>query len=216
MAVPMSPVSPISSAWAVLTLFLIPVGGGIPAGVILARNRGIGWVEMMILYFISDVILACLFEPLMLLVIAAGRRVPFFARLAETLRRSMGRNIARYGPGLGPIALIGISFGVDPMTGRSAAAAAGHGFVSGWMLAITGDMIFFALIMGSTLWLNNVLGDGTWTTVIMLVLMLGIPPLVRRLRGGGGSGTAAERPVVGQGSRQPDGSAYRGGGKIRL
>lgn len=172
-------------------LFLIPVGGGIPAGVILARNRAIQWPEMMVLYFISDVILACIFEPLMLLVIAGGRRSPFFARLSEALRKSVKKTSASYGPGLGPLALIGISFGVDPMTGRSVAAAAGHGFVRGWTLAITGDMFFFALIMVSTLWLDNVLGDGTWTTVIMMVLMIVLPPLVRRIREGRRRGNTA-------------------------
>ena len=33
----------LSSAGEVLTLFLIPIGGGIPAGVILAKSRGIEW-----------------------------------------------------------------------------------------------------------------------------------------------------------------------------
>ena len=115
----------------VLTLFLIPVGGGIPAGVLLARARGIGWPAMELLYFISDVLIA---------------------------------------------------FGVDPMTGRTAAHAAGHGFLSGWTLAITGDMMYFTVIMVSTLWLNSVLGDGTKTMVIILIAMFAVPELIKRWR----------------------------------
>ncbi len=77
--------------------------------------------------------------------------------------------------------LIMIAFGVDPMTGRAAALAQGHGFITGWAVAIAGDMIFFSLIMASTLWLNDYLGDGTWAAVIIMMLMLVIPPLIRRL-----------------------------------
>ncbi len=83
---------------------------------------------------------------------------------------------------MGPLALITVAFGVDPMTGRAVAAAVGHGFILGWMFAIAGDMIYFGLIMASTLWLNNILGDGTWTTVIILVLMMVVPSLIPRFR----------------------------------
>jgi len=68
------------------------------------------------------------------------------------------------------------------MTGRAATAAAGHGFIAGWTLAIAGDLVYFLLIMVSTLWLNGILGDGTWTTLIILALMMFLPPLIQRLR----------------------------------
>src|SRR5438552_15947524 len=116
--------------WPVLSLFLIPVGGGIPAGVLLARARGLDWPAMSALYFISRATLACAFGPLLLAVVAAGRRIPALGRLAEAMRSGMRRATARYGTATGPLALILIAFGVDPMTGRAAAAAAGHGFLS--------------------------------------------------------------------------------------
>ena len=169
-------------AWGVLMLFLIPVGGGIPGGVLLAKARGIAWPMMMMLYFISDVILACVFDPVMNLVVAAGRQVPPLARLCEAMRQSTLKTAANFGTG-GPLSLILIAFGVDPMTGRAAAAAAGHGFVSGWTLAITGDMMYFAVIMVSTLWLNSILGDGTWTMLIIMAGMFFLPSLIRRARG---------------------------------
>lgn len=171
-----------ANAWAVLTLFLVPIGGGIPAGVLLAHNRGFGWIAMSILYFVSDVILACVFEPLMLLAVAGAKRSAFLTRIREHFAKSTRRSIASYGNRLTPLRLVLISFGVDPMTGRSAAAIAGHGFVAGWALAIAGDMVFFALLMVSTLFLDNVLGDGTWTTVAILVLMTVVPAIVRRFR----------------------------------
>jgi hypothetical protein len=45
------------------------------------------------------------------------------------------------------------------MTGRAAAKAAGHGFLPGWAIAITGDMIYFVVLMASTLWLQ-----ASWAT----------------------------------------------------
>ncbi len=167
---------------AVLMLFVIPVGGGIPAGVLLARNRGIGWPAMEFLYFVSDVLLACTFEPVMRLMIAGARQVPALAKVTSILRDFVRKTTASYGTKGGPITLILIAFGVDPMTGRAATRAAGHGFLSGWALAITGDMMFFTLIMVSTLWLNSILGDGTKTMVIILVLMMVLPSLIKRWR----------------------------------
>ena len=67
----------------VLSLFLIPVGGGIPAGVLLAKKIGLRWPLTAALYFVSDVILAFAFEPVMLGLAALGRRLPAFARMRE-------------------------------------------------------------------------------------------------------------------------------------
>ena len=172
----------LSSEWDVFILFAIPIGGGIPAGVLLAQSRGIGWMPTSFLYLISDVALALLFEPLMLLFVMAGKHLPFLAKVRERLKKSSDKTIARYGSKPGPLLLVTIAFGVDPMTGRAAAQASGHGFLSGWTIAILGDMLFFMLIMVSTIWLNGFLGDGTWTAIIIMAVMLVVPPLIRRLR----------------------------------
>ena len=148
-----------AGAWGVLLLFLVPVGGGIPAGVLMARDRSIGWPTMMALYFVSDVVLAFTFEPMLLLLFALGRWVPPLGRVGQMVSAAIQRTAARYGNSGGPFALILVSFGVDPMTGRAAAAMAGHGFVPGWAIAIAGDMLYFAVLMVSTLWLNAALGD---------------------------------------------------------
>jgi uncharacterized membrane protein len=168
--------------WKVLVLFLVPIGGGIPGGVLLAKNYGFAWPVMMFLYFISDVILAIVFEPLLLLFIAAGKRISSLARLGEAFKLALKKTTEHYGNSTGPFALILIAFGVDPMTGRAVAVAAGHGFIVGWMIAIAGDMLYFTLLMVSTLWLNNILGDGTWTTLIILALMILVPIIIRRFR----------------------------------
>ncbi len=172
----------LKNAWDVLVLFLIPIGGGIPGGVLLGKSKNIGWPEMATIYFVSDIILACLFEPIMLGAVFAGKRSHFVGKIVEAFRNSTKLSVARYGTKLSPLALIGVSFGVDPMTGRALAAAAGHGFVTGWLLAITGDLFYFALIMASTLWLGSILGDGTVATVVILVLMMVVPSVIRKWR----------------------------------
>lgn len=172
----------LSHAWEVLLLFLIPIGGGIPAGVLLAQKYGFAWPLMSLFYFISDVILACVFEPCMLLFVRLSERVQWLFRFRQALAQSTKQTVAHYGLNPGPFSLVMITFGTDPMTGRSVAKAAGHNFFSGWALTILGDMLFFGVLMASTLWLNNILGDGTLTAVIIMVAMVGVPALVRRAR----------------------------------
>ncbi|MDE2105223.1 MAG: hypothetical protein KGL39_48810 [Patescibacteria group bacterium] len=169
---------------AVLLLFLIPVGGGIPAGVLLGKTRGLSWEVVAGLYFVSDVILALAFEPVLRGFVLLARRVPFLARVGAAMKESMARTAATFTPGAGPIALIMIAFGVDPMTGRSAALAAGHGFVGGWTLAITGDMLYYGVIAVSTLRLNRIIKNPNTTMWIILGAMFLLPMLVRRLREG--------------------------------
>ena len=176
------PTYALSSIWNVLKLFLIPIGGGIPAGVLVARNQGFAWQVTTILYFFSDVILACVFEPLLLFFIALSKRSHRLKRVGEAVKLSMQQTTARYGTTGGAFTLILIAFGSDPMTGRSVAVAAGHGFLKGWLFAITGDLLYFGVLMISTLWLDGILGDGTRTTVIILVAMMVVPWAVRRFK----------------------------------
>ena len=172
----------LTSAWEVFLLFAIPIGGGIPAGVLLAKSRGIAWPVMTVLYFLSDVALACVFEPIMKLMIMAGTKSKALSHINAAFRKSTQMTIAKYGVSPRPFTLVMIAFGVDPMTGRAATKAAGHGFVSGWALAIAGDMMFYTVIMVSTLWLNNLLGDGTSTALIIMLLMIVVPELLKRLK----------------------------------
>ncbi len=182
----------LSDSWDVLFLFLIPVGGGIPAGVLLAQSREIPWPVAAFLYFISDVILACVFEPLMLGLIHLSRRFTQLSRVAELFKKAMLQTTSAYGTHLGPLALIAVAFGVDPMTGRAVAKVAGHGFLAGWAIAITGDMLYFLVIMASTLWLNGVLGNETQTTALILVAMLLVPGVIRRVRERGRGGASGQ------------------------
>ena len=95
----------------------------------------------------------------------------------------MARTAALYGgKGAGPFTLVMIAFGVDPMTGRAAALAAGHGFVAGWAIAITGDMLYYAVIAFTTLRLDAYVDDPSITTWLVLAAMIVMPLLIRRVR----------------------------------
>ncbi len=166
----------------VLVIFLIPFGGGIPGGVLLAKNRGIDWPGTMGIYLVSDIILALAFEPIMILFIRLGKKIDIFARIGALMKNMILKTLEHYGNKTGVLALVMIAFGVDPMTGRGVAAAAGHGFITGWMIAITGDMIYFTMLMVSTLWLNNITGNGTLTILIILALMIAFPSIQRKIQ----------------------------------
>ena len=168
----------------VLLLFLLPIGGGIPAGVLLARTQGLAWPATAGLYLVSDIILALAFEPILRLLVLLAGKVPFLARLRVAMREVMARTAAQVSsPGAGPLSLVLIAFGVDPMTGRASALAAGHGFLAGWAIAIAGDMLYYAVIAVVTLRLNTYIQNPEATVLVVLVAMVLVPVLVRRLRG---------------------------------
>ncbi len=169
--------------FSVLMLFLIPVGGGIPAGVLLARTKGLAWPVTAGLYLVSDVMLALAFEPVLQLSAWLGGKAPFLARFSARMRTAIARTTARFsGTGAGPITLILFSFGADPMTGRTAALAAGHGFLMGWAFAIAGDMLYYAVIAITTLRLNRYVRDPDTTMWIVLSAMIAVPMIVRSFR----------------------------------
>ena len=167
----------------VLKLFLIPVGGGIPAGVLLASAKGLAWPITAGLYLFSDIVLAIAFEPVLRLLAAVAGKIPFLVRFSAALKTATARSVAHFGgTGAGPLSLVMIAFGVDPMTGRATTLAAGHGFLAGWAFAIAGDMLYFAVIALTTLRLNAYFRDPNTTMLIVLGAMIVIPAVVRRLR----------------------------------
>ncbi len=167
----------------ILKLFIIPAGGGIPAGVMLAKTKGVAWPVTTLLYLGSDIILAIAFEPILRIIAFFCGKVSFLTRFSAALKAATARSVSHYGgTGAGPIALIMIAFGVDPMTGRATALAAGHGIVTGWAIAVTGDMLYFAVIAISTLSLNSYIRDPNTTMLIILVAMFFIPVIIRRIR----------------------------------
>jgi len=152
----------------------------IPVGVILAHAKGLAWPVTALLYLVSDRVLALAFEPILRLISIFCGKIAFLARINAVMKAASAKSVSHFsGTGAGPIALIMIAFGVDPMTGRASALAAGHGFIAGWAIAIAGDMLYFAVIAISTLRLNSYIRDPNITMLIILVAMFSVPILVR-------------------------------------
>ena len=164
-------------------LFLIPLGGGIPAGVLLAQTKGLAWPVTAGLYLVSDVLLALAFEPILRLLAWLAGKLPFLARFSARMKAALAKSAARFsGIGAGPIALVMFSFGADPMSGRAAALAAGHGFLMGWAFAIAGDMLYYAVIAVTTLRLSKYVRDPGTAEWIVLGAMIVVPLIVRWFR----------------------------------
>src|SRR5262249_61456052 len=74
------PSAPLPHNWPVgalgaFLLFCVPIGGGIPAGVLMARHAGLSPPAMAGLYFFSHIVLGVTFEPVLLVFTRLGRRV---------------------------------------------------------------------------------------------------------------------------------------------
>ncbi|MCA1647528.1 MAG: hypothetical protein LC797_19390 [Chloroflexi bacterium] len=180
------PSAPLPDLWptgiaGVFLIFVMPTIVGIPLGVIMARDAGIAPLITAALYFASDLVLAVTAEPMVALLRWVGTRVTFMGRLGQRLSRFTARAGLQEEGVRGPLGLILVSFTVNPLAGRAAAAAAGHGFFSGWALAIVGDMLYFALIMASTLVLSSMFGDRLAIGAVLITAFLA-PLLIRRLR----------------------------------
>jgi hypothetical protein len=193
------PTAPLPTAWpvgalGVLLVFCTQIGAGIPLGVILARDAGLSPLVTASLYLISDIFLACTFEPMLLLLRWLAKRVDFVARLGNRLAKISGATGLSQGKVQGPLGLILFSFAVAPAPARAASEAAGHGFISGWTLAIIGDMIYFTLIMVSTLWVSSVFGDDRLAVGAVLVFAWLLPILLRRLRRDSSDAYTTTRP----------------------
>jgi hypothetical protein len=95
--------SQLPALFSVLKLFLIPVGGGIPAGVLLARAGGLAWPVTTLLYLLSDLILVLAFEPCLRLLALVGKRITLLARRSppSSKRPPAARN-ASAAPGQAP------------------------------------------------------------------------------------------------------------------
>jgi hypothetical protein len=180
------PTAPLPATWpagglGAFLLFLVPVGGGIPLGVLMARDAGVSPLITALLYLASDVVIAVFAEPWLAFLRWVGRRIPFVGRVGERLSRLSGGAGLKDSGARGPLGLILVSFTTSPTMGRAATSAAGHGFFSGWSLAIIGDMLYFALLMASTLWISGLLGDERVTIGLVLVATWVLPTVLRRL-----------------------------------
>jgi hypothetical protein len=195
------PFAPLPSFWpagvaGVLLFFVMPLAAGIPFGVIMARDAGLSPLATAGLYLVSDLVLAVTAEPFLALLRWLGRRVAFIGRLGQFFTRATGSVGLSEGRVRGPLGLILFSFTISPTSGRAAAAAAGHGFFAGWTLAIIGDMLFFGLLMATTLWVASVFGDSRTTIGALAIGVWILPLVIRRLRRSRAAGRPTRKPAA--------------------
>lgn len=166
----------------VLALFFAPVGPGIPAGVLLARHVPLNPGLTFGLYALSDVLAAILCHPLFILLRRHGRNVKPLRWLGRRLQ-SLAMLGVRGGPGtVGPalsrIATVG--FGVDVYTAGMLATGLPVSRLLGWTSAITGDLIWFALLLGTSLLAARIVDDDRFIALVIVVAMVVIPRVARR------------------------------------
>jgi hypothetical protein len=181
------PAAPVASclptgALGAFLVFLLPLAGSIPIGVLMAHEASVPVFGIVVLYVLSDIVTAFVVEPLI-------RMGPRLGRRYESLRL-IGQSVAsletQVGLGAksvrGRLGLIFLAFCASPSSGRVAAALAGHGPVSGWTLAIIGDTLCFIVLLISTLWLSDLLGDPRLVVGIVFVGGLLLPIAFRSVR----------------------------------
>ncbi len=165
--------------WGVLLLFCIPGGMGIPPGVLLGHHGGIGPILMSVLYFASDIVLAAVFEPMLLIIAALGRRLPMVQRAAHWVFNAITRTMPA-GSLTAPVGIALTAFGAGLPFGRALGATAGFGLIPSWLFTISGDMAYFGLGMASTLWFDDLLGDPRTAALAGLAVMFVVPWLIQR------------------------------------
>src|SRR5215471_19534501 len=91
----LDPTAPLPTLWpagamGVFLVFATQIGAGIPLGVLMARNLGISPLATAGLYAASDVVLALVMEPMLVLLRGLGRRVAFIGSIGNRLARLTG------------------------------------------------------------------------------------------------------------------------------
>lgn len=172
----------------VFALFWAPVGPGIPAGVLLAVHLRIAPAVTFGLYALSDLLAVVLLNPVYSLLRTYGRRNATVRRIGQRVlavammgtRRLTADEVrgGRLGPALFRIATVG--FGVDIYTAGALATGLPIPRLPGWAAAMAGDLVWFAVLLGSSIAAAQVFDERGIMVVVLAVTLLG-PPLARRI-----------------------------------
>jgi hypothetical protein len=167
----------------VLALFFAPVGPGVPAGVLLARHLSLTPAVTFGLYALSDVLAAIVCHPLFALLRRYGRKVRPIRWLGRRILSVAMIGVRAPEPGgvtpaLSRIATVG--FGVDVYTAGMLATGLPVPRLPGWASAITGDLLWFAVLLGTSVVAASIADDDRFIALVMIVAMIVIPRLARR------------------------------------
>jgi hypothetical protein len=174
----------------VFALFWAPVGPGIPAGVLLARHIPLNPVVTFGLYALSDVLAAAVLTPLYGGFRRLARRVPALQRVGRRMMRlaMLGTPMAKPGAAALPASktaalfrVATIGFGVDVYTAGAVATGVPATRVTRWACAIAGDLVWFAILLATSVAAASVADDDRVVGAVVLVAMLVVPALARRM-----------------------------------
>jgi hypothetical protein len=174
----------------VFLLFWAPVGPGIPAGVLLARHIPLNPALTFGLYAVSDVLAAFVCHPLFVGFKHLARRVPAVRTAGQRMMKlaMLGTPAvhaeARGMPASRPAALFRVAtigFGVDVYTAGAVATGLDVPRVLRWACAIAGDLVWFAILLGTSVVAASVADDDRVVGGVVLVAMLVIPSVARRI-----------------------------------
>jgi hypothetical protein len=169
----------------VFMLFWAPVGPGIPAGVLLARVAGINPAATFALYALSDVLGACVCHPIYSLLRRLAAHVPAVRPLGRKLLKlaligtpaPRPGDAARTFPALFRIGAVG--FGADIYTAGLLIAGLPVPRVPGWASAIVGDLIWFTILLATSIATAQVT-DRSWVQLVVMIVVMAVVPRVAR------------------------------------
>ena len=173
----------------VFTLFWAPVGPGIPAGVLLAHQLRIAPPITFGLYALSDLLAALLLHPLYTWFRTRGRRIPAVRKIGQRVLRFATVGIRRptaedvQAGRLAPVLLrIGtVGFGVDIYTAGALASGLPIPRLPGWAASIVGDLLWFAMLLGTSIAAASIYDDPRWVGVVVLAVTFIGPSILRRI-----------------------------------
>ena len=173
----------------VFLLFWAPVGPGIPAGVLLAHHLRIPPPLTFGLYTLSDTLAVLLLNPFYNWLRTHGRKNPTIRRIGQRalsfamlgVRRPTPEEVreGRLAPALLRIATVG--FGVDIYTAGALASGLPIPRIPGWAAALAGDLLWFAMLLGSSIVAARFVDDDRVVSVVVIAVALLAPPLLRRI-----------------------------------
>ena len=134
------------------------------------------------LYVGSGLLRAALFEPLFRWMARHQHEGGRVSRVRERARDLISRHPMLGRTLRGAWAPVVVSYNLDPMAGRVAAAAVGMGWLRGWVLSLVADFAYFVSTAVPTLWIQRLIGNEWITLLLLVVLSTAVPLLWRRLR----------------------------------
>jgi hypothetical protein len=174
---------PGGSVGLVLALFFTPIGPGIPAGVLLARHIALAPAATFGLYALSDVLAAVVCHPVFSLMRRHGRRAKPIRWLGRRILSFAMLGVrtperAGMGPALSRIATVG--FGADIYTAGMLATGLPVPPLPGWVSAIVGDLLWFTILLGTSVLAAGISDDDRFIGLVMIVAMIVLPRVARR------------------------------------